>query len=68
MLVILYKMCEIYFCLFGVNGSCVKGENERFAAEGLHCPPDLKYQKFHVLKWQTMSQHCTKKCAADAAQ
>ena len=46
MLVILYKMCEVYFCLFGVNGSCVKGENDRFAAEGSHCCQNLKYENF----------------------
>ena len=45
MLVTLYKINEVHFCLLSRNGFHVKTKNERFTA-GLHCGQNLKYENF----------------------
>ena len=55
MLVTLYKIGEVHFCLLGTNGFHAKAKNERFTAASSHCRQNLKNENFtSVVLWQTM--------------
>ena len=45
-LVKLYKIGEVHFRLFDMNGFYVKAENERFTAASSRCHQNLKYENF----------------------
>ena len=46
MLVTLYKIGGVHFCLLGTNGFHVKTKNERFTAASSRCHQNLKYENF----------------------
>ena len=46
MLVRLYKIGGVHFCLLGTNGFHVKAKNERFTAASSRCRQNLKYENF----------------------
>ena len=46
MLVTLYKIGEVHFCLLGTNGFHAKAKHERFTAAGSGCRQNLKYENF----------------------
>ena len=46
MLITLYKISEVHFCLLGTNGFHVKAKNERFTAASSRCRQNLKYENF----------------------
>ena len=62
MLVMLYKIDGVHFRLLGANGFHIKAKKKRTTVASSRCR-----QKFHVVVWQTMSKHITKKRAARAA-
>ena len=46
MLVTLYKIGEVHFCLLGTNGYHVKAKNERFTAVSSHCRQNVNCENF----------------------
>ena len=46
MLITLYKIGGVHFCLLGTNGFHVKAKNERFTAANSSCRQNLKYENF----------------------
>ena len=46
MLITLYKIGGVHFCLLGTDGFHVKAKNERFTAASSRCHYNLKYENF----------------------
>ena len=46
MLITLYEISEVHFCLLGTNGFQVKAKNERFTTASSRCRQNLKYENF----------------------
>ena len=69
MLVTLYKIGEVYFCLLGTNhGFHVKAENdERFTAVGSRCHHNLNYENF-TLSFGRLRQKLYQNVPAHAAR
>ena len=49
MLVKLYKIGQVYFCLLGTNGFHVKAGNKRFSTTSSRCHQNLKFENFTSL-------------------
>ena len=63
MLVTLYKIGEVHFRLLGTDGFHAKEKNERFAAAGLRCRQNLKYEKFTLSFGNLRQKNCTEERA-----
>ena len=46
MLIMLYKISGVHFCVLGTNGFHVKAKNESFTAASSRCRQNLKYENF----------------------
>ena len=48
-MLVMYKICKVYFRFLGTNGFHVKAEDEKFTAAGSCCHRNLKYDNFTSL-------------------